>query len=82
MDLSINLEQVTEVLCAFIRNEIHRAGFGRAVVGLSGGLDSSTVTYLAARALAPGAVGQAQGKEAADGKGSCKRLRPRRALPL
>lgn len=53
VDLSINLQLVTEVLCGFIRNEIHRAGFGRAVVGLSGGLDSSTVTYLAARALAP-----------------------------
>ncbi len=50
-DLGINPELVTQILCRFIRNEIHRAGFGRAVVGLSGGIDSSTVAYLAARAL-------------------------------
>ena len=50
-DLSINPELVTDILCRFIRNEIHRAGFRRGVVGLSGGIDSSTVTYLAARSL-------------------------------
>ena len=33
--------------------EIRRAGFERAVVGLSGGIDSSVVTFLAARALGP-----------------------------
>jgi len=53
VDLNINAPLVTEILCRFIRNEIHRAGFRRAVVGLSGGIDSSTVTYLAARALEP-----------------------------
>ena len=37
----------------FIRTEIGRAGFHRAVVGLSGGIDSSVVTTLAARALGP-----------------------------
>jgi len=52
-DLGINPELVTQILCRFIRNEIHRAGFGRGVVGLSGGIDSSTVTYLAALALGP-----------------------------
>ena len=52
-DLTINPELVTQILCRFIRNEIHRAGFGRGVVGLSGGIDSSTVTYLAALALGP-----------------------------
>ena len=52
-DLSVNPELVTQILCRFIRNEIHRAGFGRGVVGLSGGIDSSTVTYLAALALGP-----------------------------
>ena len=52
-DLSINPELVTQILCRFIRNEIHRAGFGRGVVGLSGGIDSTTVTYLAALALGP-----------------------------
>lgn len=51
--LGINPELVTQILCRFIRNEIHRAGFRRGVVGLSGGIDSSTVTYLAARSLGP-----------------------------
>jgi NAD+ synthase len=53
VDLSINAELVTEILCRFIRNEIQRAGFRRAVVGLSGGIDSSVVTCLSARALGP-----------------------------
>ena len=51
--LKINGELVTEILCRFIRTEIHRAGFQRAVVGLSGGIDSSVVTFLCARALEP-----------------------------
>ena len=52
-NLTINPELVTEILCRFIRNEIHRAGFERAVVGLSGGIDSSVVTYLVARSMGP-----------------------------
>ncbi len=51
VDLNVNAELVTEILCRFIRNEITRAGFQRAVVGLSGGIDSSVVTYLVARSL-------------------------------
>jgi NAD+ synthase len=50
-DLVINAELVTAILTRFIRAEIRRAGFGRAVVGLSGGIDSSVVTFLACRAL-------------------------------
>jgi len=52
-NLTINPELVTEILCRFVRNEIHRAGFERAVVGLSGGIDSSVVTYLVARSMGP-----------------------------
>ncbi|MEE8450941.1 MAG: NAD+ synthase [Thermoguttaceae bacterium] len=52
-NLTINPELVTEILCRFVRNEIHRAGFQRAVVGLSGGIDSSVVTYLVARSMGP-----------------------------
>jgi NAD+ synthase len=51
--LRINPELVTEILCRFIRTELRRAGFRHAVVGLSGGIDSSVVTFLAARALGP-----------------------------
>lgn len=52
-ELTINAELVAAILTRFIRKEIQRAGFERAVVGLSGGIDSTTVTYLAARALGP-----------------------------
>jgi NAD+ synthase len=52
-DLAINCELVQTILCGFIRSEIHRTGFRRAVLGLSGGIDSSAVTFLAARALGP-----------------------------
>jgi NAD+ synthase len=51
--LRINPDLVTEILCRFIRTELRRAGFRHAVVGLSGGIDSSVVTSLAARALGP-----------------------------
>jgi NAD+ synthase len=51
--LKINPELVTEILTRFIRVEIHRAGFQRVVVGLSGGIDSSVVTFLCVRALGP-----------------------------
>jgi len=53
VNLTINAELVTEILCRFIRNEIGRAGFARAVVGLSGGIDSSVVTFLSVRAMGP-----------------------------
>jgi NAD+ synthase len=52
-DLSINAELTTHILTRFVRSEILRTGFRRAVVGLSGGIDSSVVTTLAARALGP-----------------------------
>ncbi len=35
----------------FIRTEITRAGFSRGILGLSGGIDSSLVAFLAAEAL-------------------------------
>ncbi|MBC7288257.1 MAG: NAD+ synthase, partial [Armatimonadetes bacterium] len=42
-----------DVICRFLRDEIRRAGFLRGVLGLSGGVDSSVVAALAARALGP-----------------------------
>jgi NAD+ synthase len=51
--LEINPELVGSILCRFIRTELQRAGFRHAVIGLSGGIDSSVVTCLAARALGP-----------------------------
>jgi NAD+ synthase len=49
--LAINARLVEEILTRFIRNEITRTGFRRAVLGLSGGIDSSVVAYLVVRAL-------------------------------
>jgi NAD+ synthase len=51
IDLAINPALVAEILVRFIRNEIERTGFRRAVFGLSGGIDSSTVAYLAVKAM-------------------------------
>jgi NAD+ synthase len=44
-------------LVAFLRDEmVVRRGIGRAVLGLSGGIDSAVVAYLCARALGPANV--------------------------
>jgi len=51
IDLTINIDTARKILTDFIRSEISRAGFSRAVVNLSGGLDSSLSCYLAAEAL-------------------------------
>ncbi len=51
VELSINPALVAEILVRFIRNEVTRIGFQRGVFGLSGGIDSSVVAYLAVRAL-------------------------------
>jgi NAD+ synthase len=53
IDLRIDPELVTEILTRFLREEIRRAGFQHAVVGVSGGIDSSVVVFLAARSLGP-----------------------------
>ena len=46
-----DLTQIT--LVDFIRSELSRAGFSRAVVGVSGGVDSALTCFLAAEALGP-----------------------------
>jgi len=51
--LSINPQLVEQILVRFIRAEIQRTGFRRGVLGVSGGIDSSVVAALAARALGP-----------------------------
>ncbi|HID24737.1 MAG TPA: NAD+ synthase, partial [Planctomycetaceae bacterium] len=56
IDLSIDCPLVERILTGFICNEVRRAGFERVVVGLSGGIDSTLVAYLAAAALGPNNV--------------------------
>jgi len=51
IDLTINTDSVIKILVGFIHSEITRAGFSRAVVNLSGGLDSTVACYLAAQAM-------------------------------
>ena len=52
-ELAINADLVRQILVRFLRAEITKAGFRRAVVGLSGGLDSAVACYLACEALGP-----------------------------
>jgi NAD+ synthase len=52
--LAINEELVADWLIEFIRDElVRRRRFTKAVVGLSGGVDSALVAYLCARAIGP-----------------------------
>ncbi len=53
IDLTINTDLARRILTGFIRSEITRIGLQRAVVGLSGGVDSALVCFLAAEALGP-----------------------------
>ena len=41
------------IIVDFIRRQLDQAGFSRLVVGLSGGVDSATVAFLAVRAIGP-----------------------------
>lgn len=51
VDLSINTSVAHTILTGFIHSEITRAGFTRAVIGLSGGIDSALSCALAVQAL-------------------------------
>jgi NAD+ synthase len=53
INLTINTDLAREILTGFIKSEITRVGFSRAIVGLSGGIDSALSCVLAARALGP-----------------------------
>ncbi|HRQ78492.1 MAG TPA: NAD+ synthase, partial [Gemmatimonadaceae bacterium] len=49
--LDIDARLVEQWLVAFLRDEFQRRGFAKAVIGISGGVDSAVVAALAARAL-------------------------------
>ncbi len=52
-NLEINTDLARRLLVSFIREEVTRTGFSRAVIGLSGGIDSALVAFLTAEALGP-----------------------------
>ncbi len=49
--MRINPQEVEKIAVSFIRTELSRIGMKKGVVGLSGGLDSTTVLYLLQRAV-------------------------------
>jgi len=53
IDLTINTDLARTILTGFIKSEITRVGFTRAVIGLSGGIDSALSCALAVEALGP-----------------------------
>ena len=50
-DLTINTDLASQILTGFLKSEVTRVGFTRAVINLSGGLDSALSCVLAAQAL-------------------------------
>jgi NAD+ synthase len=50
-ELAIDTAVAQRVIDGFIRGQLRQAGFERAVVGLSGGIDSALVAYLVASAI-------------------------------
>jgi NAD+ synthase len=50
-ELAIDTDVARQVIAQFIRGQLRQAGFERAVVGLSGGIDSALVAYLVAEAI-------------------------------
>jgi NAD+ synthase len=49
--LTINTDLATKIMVGFIQDAVTKVGFSRAVIGLSGGIDSALVAFLAAQAL-------------------------------
>jgi len=53
VELAFDLAAAAGLLADFLRHETRKAGFTRAVLGLSGGVDSAAAAALACRALGP-----------------------------
>jgi len=50
-NLNLNPEITKRLLTDFIREEVSKAGFTKSIIGLSGGVDSALVAFLATEAL-------------------------------
>jgi NAD+ synthase len=51
--LEVNTELLRRILVGFIRDEVRKVGVNKVVLGLSGGIDSALVAFIAAEALGP-----------------------------
>lgn len=51
--LVVNTGLLRRILVGFVKDEVHKVGVTRAVLGLSGGIDSALVVFIAAEALGP-----------------------------
>ena len=49
--MKLDLSTLEEVLVSFLREEANKVGFKKVVLGLSGGIDSALVAYLAVKAF-------------------------------
>ena len=52
-DLTINTDVARQILTNFLKSEVTRVGYKRAVIGLSGGVDSALSFAIAVEALGP-----------------------------
>jgi NAD+ synthase len=52
-ELAIDTDAARRIVREFIRAQLRQAGFGKALLGLSGGIDSALVAYLVADAIGP-----------------------------
>jgi NAD+ synthase len=53
LELAIDTTVARRVIAEFIRGQLRQAGFERALIGLSGGIDSAVSAYLTAEAIGP-----------------------------
>lgn len=51
--LAVNGKLLRTILVGFLREEVQKVGLKKGILGLSGGIDSALVAYLAAEALGP-----------------------------
>ena len=52
-ELTIDTDAARRIIGEFIRAQLSQAGFDKVLLGLSGGIDSALVAYLAAEAIGP-----------------------------
>jgi NAD+ synthase len=52
-ELAIDTDAARRIISEFIRAQLDQAGFSKALLGLSGGIDSALVAYLVAEAIGP-----------------------------